>query len=42
MKITNPATEEVITTIPEDTDSSLQKKYTQLKQMQPSWYQKHV
>ena len=40
MKITNPATEEVITTIPEDTDSSLQKKYTQLKQMQPSWYQK--
>jgi len=40
MKIINPATEEVIASIQEDTLSSLQKKFTQLKEKQPSWYQK--
>jgi acyl-CoA reductase-like NAD-dependent aldehyde dehydrogenase len=40
MNIINPATEEVITTIPEDTDSSLQNKFSHLKEGQAIWYQK--
>jgi acyl-CoA reductase-like NAD-dependent aldehyde dehydrogenase len=40
MKIINPATEEVITTIQEDTLSSLSKKIALLEEKQSSWHQK--
>ena len=42
MNIINPATEEVITTIPEDTLSSLQKKFNLLKEGQSHWHQKNL
>lgn len=37
MKIINPATEEVITDIPEDTRDSVQQKYQSAKAAQPQW-----
>lgn len=40
MNIINPATEEIITTISEDTLSSLQNKFNLLKEGQTLWYQK--
>ncbi|MGN6615566.1 MAG: aldehyde dehydrogenase family protein [Ilyomonas sp.] len=39
MKIINPATEEVITEIPEDNRQSVEKKFQQLQFAQPSWQQ---
>ncbi|MBK5279504.1 MAG: aldehyde dehydrogenase family protein [Bacteroidia bacterium] len=42
MNIINPATEEVITTIPEDTLTTLEKKFSLLKQGQPLWHQKSL
>ncbi len=40
MNIINPATEEVITSVHEDTLSTLQKKFELLKEGQSSWYKK--
>lgn len=40
MNIINPATEEVITTLSEDTFSSLQNKFSHLETGQKLWYQK--
>lgn len=40
MNIINPATEEIITTIHEDTLASLQKKFNLLKEGQPGWNSK--
>ena len=37
MKIINPATEEIITDVEEDTRSSLSKKFQSLQLAQPSW-----
>jgi acyl-CoA reductase-like NAD-dependent aldehyde dehydrogenase len=37
MKVTNPATEEVIADLKEDSKESLQKKYAQLKEGQKKW-----
>lgn len=37
MKITNPATEEVIRDIPEDNQTTLKKKLMDLREAQPSW-----
>ena len=42
MNIINPATEEIITTLPEDTLASLQGKFNLLKEGQPFWYQKKL
>ncbi len=42
MQIINPATEEVIATLQEDTKASLQKKYTVLKNVQQAWYEKKL
>ena len=42
MNIINPATEEVIATLPEDTLASLQGKFNLLKEGQPFWYQKKL
>ena len=39
MNITNPATEEVITTVQEDTPASAEEKYHRVRQGQPEWYQ---
>lgn len=39
MKIINPATEEVIKELAEDTYASVHPKWEQLKSAQPSWYQ---
>ena len=39
MNVINPATEEVITTISEDSQESLQNKYSLLKIAQPVWHQ---
>ncbi|TKK69419.1 aldehyde dehydrogenase family protein [Ilyomonas limi] len=39
MKIINPATEEVITEIPEDNKHSVEQKFQQLQAAQPSWQQ---
>ncbi|MEP6628743.1 MAG: aldehyde dehydrogenase family protein [Ginsengibacter sp.] len=39
MKIINPATEELITEIPDDNDESVNKKYHALLAAQPSWHQ---
>ncbi|MCE2994326.1 MAG: aldehyde dehydrogenase family protein [Cyclobacteriaceae bacterium] len=39
MKIVNPATEEIIKDLPEDTDASVRQKWEQLKAAQPSWHQ---
>jgi acyl-CoA reductase-like NAD-dependent aldehyde dehydrogenase len=38
MKIINPATEEIIKEINEDTAGSLQEKYSRLRAAQPGWY----
>ncbi len=40
MNIINPATEQIIKTIFEDTSSTLQNKFNELKQAQSGWYQK--
>ncbi len=37
MKITNPATEEIITEINEDTTASITEKYNKLRAFQPAW-----
>lgn len=42
MHIINPATEEIIATLNEDTASSLQKKFNLLKEAQKAWAQKTV
>ena len=42
MNIINPATEEIIATLPEDTLASLQGKFNLLKEGQPFWYQKKL
>ncbi len=39
MKIVNPATEEIIKVLPEDTSASVNLKYEQLKTAQLSWHQ---
>ncbi|MBI3220402.1 MAG: aldehyde dehydrogenase family protein [Bacteroidetes bacterium] len=39
MKIVNPATEEIIKELQEDTDASVKQKLEQLKSAQPSWHQ---
>ena len=38
MQIVNPATEEIIKELPEDTKESLGKKFTLLQKGQPAWY----
>lgn len=38
MKIMNPATEELIREVVEDTSGSLEEKYTKLRVAQPGWY----
>ena len=40
MQIINPATEDVITTLSEDTHASLQLKLEKLRAAQPAWYNK--
>lgn len=42
MNIINPATEEIITTLTEDTAVSLQEKFNQLKEAQKTWAQRTV
>ncbi len=42
MNIINPATEEIITTLTEDTAVSLQEKFNQLKEAQKAWAQRTV
>src|SRR5690349_15065199 len=39
MKIINPATEQIITEIPEDNKQSVEQKFQQLQAAQPSWQQ---
>src|SRR5258708_32017952 len=38
MQIINPATEEIIREIEEDTQESLNKKFEKLREAQPDWY----
>ncbi|MDO1447774.1 aldehyde dehydrogenase family protein [Rhodocytophaga aerolata] len=42
MNVTNPATEEIIATLPEDTSSTLQEKFTLLKKAQKAWAQQTI
>jgi len=37
MEIINPATEEIIAEVPDDTEASVQEKYQLLKAGQPAW-----
>jgi acyl-CoA reductase-like NAD-dependent aldehyde dehydrogenase len=42
MNVVNPATEEIIATLPDDTSSTLQEKFTLLKKAQKTWAQQTV